>query len=54
MATDISRDALALARENAEHLGLADRVDVFEGDLLDNVLDGFDLIVANLPYIADG
>ena len=51
-ATDISEDALALARENAERLGLTDRIDFCHGDLLLHVTHGYDLIVANLPYVA--
>ena len=51
-ATDVSEDALALARENAERLGLAERVQWIESNLLDNVSESFDLIVANLPYIS--
>jgi release factor glutamine methyltransferase len=50
--TDISEDALALARENAARLGLSDRVRFFKSNLLDNVEGTFDLIAANLPYIA--
>ncbi len=49
---DISEDALALARENAARLDLNDRVRFFKSDLLENVDGIFDLIVANLPYIA--
>src|SRR5205814_4309767 len=49
---DISEDALALARENAARLDLNDRVRFFKSDLLENVGGIFDLIVANLPYIA--
>lgn len=51
-ATDISDDALALAKENAEKLGLSERVQFTRSDLLDGVTGTFDLIVANLPYIA--
>jgi len=51
-ATDISDDALALARENAERLGLTSRVEFLTGDLLLCVNHVFDLIVANLPYVA--
>ena len=51
-AVDISPDALALARENAARLDLADRVQFFASDLLGSVSGTFDLIVANLPYIA--
>jgi release factor glutamine methyltransferase len=50
--TDISEDALALARENAARLNLRDRVRFFKSNLLENVDGTFDLIVANLPYIA--
>ena len=50
-AVDISEDALALARENAQRLALTDRVAFSRSDLLANVEGTFDLIVANLPYI---
>jgi release factor glutamine methyltransferase len=53
-ATDISDDALALARENAERLGLTNRVEFVRGDLLPELNQVYDLIVANLPYIAGG
>jgi release factor glutamine methyltransferase len=52
IAADISEDALALARENAERLGLADRVRFLKSNLLENVEGVFDLIAANLPYIS--
>ena len=51
-ATDVSEDALALARENAARLGLSGRVQFRKSDLLENLDERFDLIVANLPYIA--
>jgi release factor glutamine methyltransferase len=51
-AVDVSADALALARENAARLGLAERVVFTQSDLLESVTGEFDLIVANLPYIA--
>jgi release factor glutamine methyltransferase len=51
-AADISDDALALARENAARLSLQDRVRFVKSNLLENVEGGFDLIVANLPYIS--
>lgn len=50
-ATDISQDALSLARENAAHLGLANRVTFSSADLLTYVTHGYDVIVANLPYV---
>lgn len=57
-ATDISPDALSLARENADALGLTERVSFFEGDLL-GALEGdaawgsgtIDVIVSNPPYV---
>jgi len=51
-ATDISDDALALARENAARLGLTSRIEFLRGDLLICVSHIYDLIVANLPYVA--
>jgi len=51
-AVDLSDDALALARENAAKLGLAERVNFFKSDLLQSVDGTYDIIVANLPYIA--
>jgi release factor glutamine methyltransferase len=54
VATDISDDALALARENAVRLGLDSKVIFSKTDLLDDLEGAFDLIVANLPYVATG
>ena len=51
-AVDISDDALALARENANRLGLSERIQFWKGDLLENLDERFDLIVANLPYVS--
>lgn len=54
-AVDVSPDALALARENAEKLGLAARVEFAASDLLTDAPAGpWDLIAANLPYIPAG
>lgn len=49
---DLSEDALALARENAERLGVSDRAKFYRSDLLSAVEGTVDLLVANLPYIA--
>jgi len=51
-AVDISEEALALARENAEGLGLTSRITFLGGDLLLSVNHGYDVIVANLPYVS--
>jgi release factor glutamine methyltransferase len=51
-ASDISEQALALARENALRLNFDGRVQFLRSNLLEGVDGMFDLIVANLPYIA--
>jgi release factor glutamine methyltransferase len=53
-AVDLSPEALTLARENAERLGIPERIEFIEGHLLTKVEGLFDLIVANLPYVAIG
>jgi release factor glutamine methyltransferase len=49
---DISENALMLAGENAERLGLTDRVQFLRSNLFERVQPGFDLIIANLPYVS--
>jgi len=49
VATDASPDALALAGENAERLGL--RVELVHTNLLEGVAGPFDLVVSNPPYV---
>ena len=51
-AVDVSDDALALAQENAARLGLDERVRFESSDLLPSGDEKFDVIVANLPYVA--
>ena len=53
-ATDTSASAVRIARANVCRHGLGDRVSVVHGDLLDGSPAGLDLVVANLPYLADG
>jgi len=64
VATDTSPGALEVARANAERLGLAERVHSLEGTLppggallstsgLQTRPAGFDLVLANLPYVAE-
>jgi release factor glutamine methyltransferase len=50
-ASDVSAAAVLLARANAHRLGVAERVRVARGDLLDPLPGGLDLIAANLPYL---
>ncbi len=51
-AVDLSAQALSLARENADRLGLSQRVSFLQGDLLEPLPEPVDLLLANLPYIA--
>jgi release factor glutamine methyltransferase len=51
LATDVSRDALALAVENAVGHSVADRIEFAEADLLPGGVRPFELVLANLPYI---
>jgi len=53
LGIDVSAEALAVARDNAAHLGLAGRLALFRGDWTAGLGDaGFDLVVSNPPYIA--
>lgn len=51
-ASDLSPEAVDVARENAERLGLPLAVEVAEG-LPDGLGDDVDLVLANLPYVTD-
>jgi len=58
VASDMSSEALALAAENLAAHGLRDRVRLIEGDLVApfreaGLLECFDAVVSNPPYIAD-
>ena len=52
VAIDLSDEALALARKNAEQLGLSARIQFAKSNLLLEVDGVFDLVIANLPYIS--
>ncbi len=56
VATDISRDALVLAKENAESEGVRHQIEFVNGDLFGPLRpskgrEPFDLILSNPPYI---
>jgi release factor glutamine methyltransferase len=53
-AVDVSTDALDLAKENAVGQGVADRMVFRAADLLDGGEVPFDVVCANLPYVATG
>ena len=53
LGVDVSAEAVAVARDNAAHLGLANRLALFRGDWTAGLADAsFDLVVSNPPYIA--
>ena len=56
VACDVSAAALAVARQNAERLGLGSRMRFVESDLLAAFAAGtaLDAIVSNPPYVATG
>ncbi len=51
VASDVSADALGLARENAVGHAVADRMTFVEADLVPADSAPFDLVLANLPYV---
>ena len=55
LALDIADEALSLAQQNVDELGLNDRIEVRKSDLLQGVLTeeqgSFDLLISNPPYI---
>lgn len=52
-ATDISQDALMIAKKNIEKFNLTGQIKLVQTNLLDGLEDNFDMIVSNPPYIAD-
>lgn len=54
LGVDISPAAIALARRNAEKLGLGARADFIVGDWTASVGGRFDVVMSNPPYIATG
>ncbi len=54
VATDVSGEALDVARQNAAATGVAERIDFRQGDLYKPLGDErFDYLLANPPYISD-
>lgn len=54
VATELSADTLALARENAQFHDVDGRIVWLQTDLLSGVDTDFDFMVANLPYVPTG
>jgi len=51
IATDVSRSALEVARQNALRHGVADRIQFVETSFLDGIDEIADVIVSNPPYV---
>jgi release factor glutamine methyltransferase len=54
VASDVSEDALEVAARNVAAHTLGDRVQLVCGDLTAPLAGSFDLVCANLPYVAEG
>jgi release factor glutamine methyltransferase len=53
LGVDVSRQALSYASANARRLGFEGRTKLMQGDWAKGLLEKFDLILCNPPYIAE-
>ena len=54
LGVDVSRRALSYAAANARRLGIEGRLKLVQGNWADGLVEQFDLVLCNPPYIADG
>jgi release factor glutamine methyltransferase len=54
LGVDLSRQALSYASANARRLGFEQRAKLMQGNWAQGLLEKFDLILCNPPYIAEG
>jgi release factor glutamine methyltransferase len=54
LGIDVSRQALSYASANARRLGFEARVKLMQGDWAAGLVETFDLILCNPPYVAEG
>ena len=54
VATDISEEALEIARKNIDHYGLGKQITLLKSNLMDEVERDAQMVVSNPPYIASG
>jgi release factor glutamine methyltransferase len=54
VASDVAQNALEVAAQNVAAHSLGDRVKLVCGDLMDPFTGSFDIVCANLPYVAAG
>ena len=53
LGVDVSRQALSYASANARRLGFEDRMELTQGNWAEGMVEKFDLILCNPPYIAE-
>jgi release factor glutamine methyltransferase len=53
LATDVSSEALEVARANAQRFGVAERIEFIQGPYFAGETGPFNLVVANPPYIVN-
>jgi len=54
LGVDVSRHALSYAAANSRRLGIDGRLKLAQGNWADGLVETFDLILCNPPYIAEG
>ena len=54
VATDISQDALVVAKENIQRYNLQNRITLKHTNVLDGVDENIDYLISNPPYIQEG
>ena len=54
LGIDVSRQALTYASANARRLGFEQRAKLMQGNWAKGLLEKFDLVLCNPPYVADG
>jgi release factor glutamine methyltransferase len=54
VGTDLSRQAMSYASANARRLGFENRVKWVQSNWADGLMEQFDLILCNPPYVAEG
>jgi release factor glutamine methyltransferase len=53
LGVDVSRQALSYAAANARRLGFESRAKLMQGNWAEGLLDKFDLVLCNPPYVRD-
>jgi release factor glutamine methyltransferase len=54
LGIDVSRGALSYAAANARRLGFEDRLKLIQGNWAEGLVETFDLILCNPPYVPEG